>query len=105
MHAYSVVSDSLPPMDYSPAGSSGIFQARILEWVTISSSRRITGIKSVSSVSSVSLALPGGFFTTEPPGKPQLHSIFVHFVKIHQVDLYDLCSLLFSRKLTFLKVP
>ena len=30
----SVVSDSLPPMDYSPPGSSvcGIFQARMLEW-------------------------------------------------------------------------
>ena len=43
MHACSVA-QSCPticdPMDYSPPGSSvhGIFQARILEWVAISSS-------------------------------------------------------------------
>ena len=37
----SVVSKSLPRMDRSPPGSSvhGIFQARILKWVTISYSR------------------------------------------------------------------
>ena len=37
----SVVSDSLQPMVCSPPGSSvhGIFQARILEWIAISSSR------------------------------------------------------------------
>ena len=36
-----VVSDSCDPMDHSPSGSSayGSFQARILEWVAISSSR------------------------------------------------------------------
>ena len=35
------MSDSCKPMDYSPSGSSvhEIFQARILEWVTISFSR------------------------------------------------------------------
>ena len=40
--SYSVVSDSCdPPMDCSPPGSPvhGIMQARILEWVAISSSR------------------------------------------------------------------
>ena len=38
---YSVMSDSLHPMDCSPPGSSihGISQARILEWVVISYSR------------------------------------------------------------------
>ena len=36
------MSDSLRPMDYSPPGTCvhGIFQARILEWVAISFSRR-----------------------------------------------------------------
>ena len=36
----SVLSDSVRPMDCSPPGSSvhGIFQARALEWVAISSS-------------------------------------------------------------------
>ena len=52
-------------------GSSvqGIFQARILEWVAISYSRESSqpGIKSTFPGSP---ALAGGFFTTEPPGKP-----------------------------------
>ena len=40
--SHAVMSDSLRPKDWSPPGSSvhGIFQARILEWVAISSSRR-----------------------------------------------------------------
>ena len=56
------------PMDYSSPGSSvyRINLARILEWVAISSSRGSSnpGIKPRSPV------LAGGFFTTEPPGKP-----------------------------------
>ena len=56
-------------MDYSPPVSSvhGISQARILEWVSISFSRRSShpGIKPMSP------ALAGRVFTTEPPGKPQ----------------------------------
>ena len=41
LHACSVMSDSLWRYQHSPPGSSvhGIFQARILEWVAISSSR------------------------------------------------------------------
>ena len=41
----SVVSNSLDPTDCSPLGSSvhGILQARILEWVTVSSSRGSSG--------------------------------------------------------------
>ena len=42
----------------------GILQARILEWVAISFSFPDPGIEPTS------LALAGGFFTTEPPGKP-----------------------------------
>ena len=53
------------PMDCSPLGSSvcGIFQVRILEWVVISYSRGSpdSGIKSMSLVSP---ALAGRFFTT-----------------------------------------
>ena len=55
-------------MDCSPPGSSvhGISQARILEQVAISFSEDLPhpGIEPVSP------ALAGGFFTTEPPGKP-----------------------------------
>ena len=58
-------------MDYSPPGSSvhGIFLARILEWVAMPYSRGSsdTGIKPTSLGSA---ALAGGFFTAEPPGKP-----------------------------------
>ena len=51
-------------MDSSPPGSSvhGISQARILEWVALD--LLDPGIKPTSP------ALAGGFFTTEPPGKP-----------------------------------
>ena len=53
------------PMDHSPPGSSvhRVLQARILEWVTMPSSRAISnpGIKRASPVSP---ALAGRFFTT-----------------------------------------
>ena len=51
---------------WSPPGSSdhGILQARILEWVAISSSR---GSSQPGDQTRVSF-LAGGFFTTEPPG-------------------------------------
>ena len=58
------------PMDCSPPGSSvhGIFQARILEWVSISFSGDLpdTGIERLFPAATV---LAGGFFTSEPPGK------------------------------------
>ena len=55
-------------MDYSLTGSSlhGISQARILEWVAVSFSRR----SSDPGMEPPSPALAGGFFTTEPPGEP-----------------------------------
>ena len=63
------------PMDCSLPGSSvhGISQARILEWVAISSSRDLPnpGIQLASS------ALAGRFFTTEPPGKPDTYLLYL----------------------------
>ena len=55
-------------MDCSPPGSSvhGISQARILEWVAISFSRGSSQPRNQTQVS----CMAGGFFTTEPPGKP-----------------------------------
>ena len=49
------------PMDYSPPGSSvhGILQAKILEWVAMSSSRESSGSRDQTHVS-----LAGEFFTT-----------------------------------------
>ena len=53
-------------MDYSPHGSSvhGIFQARILEWVTISGDLPDPGIKLRSP------ALQAKSLPSEPPGNP-----------------------------------
>ena len=53
------------PQDCSPPGSFvyGIFQARIIVWVTISSSRGSSRPRDRIRISSL-LALAGGFFTT-----------------------------------------
>ena len=61
--SYSVVSILCGPLDYSPPGSSvhGIFQARILEWIAISSSRGSSQPRDQTCISCVSCIL-GGFF-------------------------------------------
>ena len=58
------------PMDCSPPGSSvcGILQARILEWVAISSSRGSSQPRDQIWVSCTA----GRFFLSEPPGKSTL---------------------------------
>jgi len=60
------------PMDCRPLGSSvhGIFQARIWEQVAISCFRGSSQPRDRTCVSLASSALAGGFFITEPPGKP-----------------------------------
>ena len=69
------------PMDCSLPGSSvyGISQARILEWVAISSSRE----SSQSRAELMSPALAGGFFTTKPCG---YNSSLIMFYVIHVID-------------------
>ena len=59
------------PMDCSPPSSSahGISQARILEWVAISSSKGSFWSRDRTCVSYVSCNA-GGYFTAEPPAKP-----------------------------------
>ena len=58
------------PMDCSPPGSSvlGICQVRILEWVTISFSRRSSLPGDTAHISSTGRH----FFTTEPPEKAKM---------------------------------
>ena len=73
------------PVDYSLPDSSvhGIFQARTLEGIAISSFRDLpnTGIKPASP------ALAGRFFTTVPPGKPPP---FIYlFINLNQQRLID----------------
>ena len=60
-------------MNYSQSGFSvhGILQARILEWVAIPSPGDLTDPR----IKSASPVLVGGFFTTEPPGKPTGHLV------------------------------
>ena len=62
-------------MDCRPPGSSthGISQARILEWIAISFSLDLPH----PVVEPSSPALAGGFFTTEPPGKPIIYSTWL----------------------------
>ena len=58
-------------MDYSPPGSPvhGIFQARILEWVAISSSGR--SFQGLNLCLLVSLHCQAHSLPFEPPGKPK----------------------------------
>ena len=64
------------PLDCSPPGFSvhGILQARILEWITMPSSRDLPdpGIEPASLASS---AIAGRFFSAEPPGKPNKSTV------------------------------
>ena len=69
----SIVFNSIDPMGCrlpEPSSSSlhGIFQAGILEWVAISLSRESSRPRDWIHVSCIA----GGFFTTEPLGKPTL---------------------------------
>ena len=63
-------------MDCNLPGSSvhGISQARILEWATIS----FSGDLPSPGIEPLSPALAGGFFTAEPPGKPQQQQLFIY---------------------------
>ena len=81
------------PVDYSPPGSSvhGISQARILEWVAISFPGGSSWPWDWIGVS----CLAGGFFTTEPPGKPRplLQSFVTNMTHLHYISA-SLCTLL-----------
>ena len=67
------------PTDCSPPGSSvyGILQARILEWVAISFSRRSSWPTGIEPVSLMSPALAGSSLPPAPVGKPRKYCI--HF--------------------------
>ena len=70
-HTCLVMSDSVV---FDPPGSSvhGIFQARILEWVAISSSGDLLD-PWIEPMFLMSLASAGRFFITAPLGKPLQH--------------------------------
>ena len=76
-------------MDCSPPDSSvhGIFQAKILKWVSISSSRGSCWPRDWNQVSSVS-RIRGKFFTAEPSWKP----IYLSYFNLHFFDMRCLAS-------------
>ena len=76
MHAKSLQSHLTlcDPVDCSPPGSSvhGILQSRILDWVAMPSSKGSSQPRDWTCVSCNS-CIAGGFFTTEPLGKPGIY--------------------------------
>ena len=78
------------PMDCSPPSSSahGISQARILEWVAISSSKGSSRL--------MSPALAGRFISTVPPGK--LRNIEVGILSLLQLLIQFLLPQFFFKK-------
>ena len=91
------------PVDCSPPGSSvhGISQARILEWVAISSSRGSSQPRTQTHVFCLS-CIAGRFFTIKPSGKPQLHLKYWHFQclyvqqKVNKTGPRNMCFLIFQ---------
>ena len=61
-----------------------LFQARILGWVAISSSKGSSRPRDRTLVS-CTLALTGGFFTSELPGKPSLYKVSVQFSSVQSL--------------------
>ena len=113
------------PIDYSPASFSihGILQARILEWVAISSSKGSSWPRGWTQVSCVG----GRVFTIEPPWKPpnwpyHLFSLPLFplsfswywfngkpllFIQLSKRDLFllSLCSCTFNQFPSFIDSP
>ena len=72
----------------------GFFQARILEWVAISSSKG-SSLPGIRFASPMAPALAGRFFTTEPPGKPircitTLQSRYYYPYFMDMIQLYQI---------------
>ena len=85
-----VMSDSLRPHDGLPGFSlHGIFKARILEWVTISSSRGSSPPRDRTCVSCM-FCIAYRFFTTAPPGSPSYKILFL--AEYVQVNLKINCD-------------
>ena len=74
------MSDSLLPYGLILPSFSvhGILQARILEWVTLPSSRGSSQPRDQNHVSYRS-CIAGGFFTAEPPGKPKIKILGIYW--------------------------
>ena len=95
-------------MRCSPPGSSahGILQARILEWVAISFSRRSSEPRDRTHISWHLLHWPMGSLPLPPPGKPQMEYTFPEYVfeYIWNIPLinFHLCFLGYKKGLSSL---
>ena len=74
--------NSIVPIAYSPPGSSvhGIFQARILEWVAISSSRRSSWPRDQTCVSCISF-IGRRFFTNCTTWEAPIYNWLITYLK------------------------
>jgi len=70
-------------LDLPVSSVYGIFQARILEWVDISS----TTVSNWTHISGISY-ITGRFFTSEPPGNPHIHICVCVYVYVYQLQSY-----------------
>ena len=88
-HSAMSVSHSL--MDYSPPGSSihGILQARMLQWVAISSSKGSSWPMDQTE-SPASPTLTGRFFTTELPLIKKCNSFGVYWLRTYPLQVHSL---------------
>ena len=93
LHAYvcmcSVMSDSLWSHGWHPARIHGIFQARILEQVALSSSRESSWPRDLTWVSCIA----GRFFTIEPPGKPRYIHIHTYICACTHPQIYSFTNM------------
>jgi len=82
-------------MDCSPPGSSvyGIFQARILKWLTISYPGDLLSSET-EPVSLASPALASGFFTTSAPWEARI--VFYTYRISKKNDIYIVSHLIFT---------
>ena len=84
-------------MDHSLPGSSvhGTFQARILKWVAMRSSRGSSPSREQTCISSTS-CIAGEFFTAEPRGKPQdyhehhVSACYNHYFRNEKLPFWDM---------------
>ena len=93
------------PTDCSRPGFSvhGIFQARILEWIATSSFRDLPD-PGIEHMSLRSPALAGGFFTTEPPGKPIYTYIHTYVCVCIYIYMYIVYNVMKNRKQIYLNL-
>ena len=84
------------PVDCSlPGASDGIFQARILEWVAILSSRGSSWPRDQTRVSCVS-CVAGEILTSEPSGRWQFNNYTLQYLKVEPWKNLKLLFLYYS---------